>query len=256
MSDSTMPQPPATVSPPPTMTQITANTVLPAHRTPVSFMTDDGVRLVGELSVPLDQPPVATLVLLHPLPIAGGSMDSHLFRKIAWRLPALAGMAVLRFNTRGTKSESGASEGVFGAGGPERFDVEAAVAYAVAQFLPRIWLVGWSFGTDLALLYGLLPQVQGAVLLSPPLLRADDAALKRWNRDGRPLEVLVPEFDDYLRPVAAVRRFGPVRQCVVQKVPGAGHLLTGEASVTDVLNEIVKTVSPGHPDLPSSYGVG
>ena len=34
--------------------------------------------------------PVATLVCLHPLPTAGGFMDSHILRKAAARLPALA----------------------------------------------------------------------------------------------------------------------------------------------------------------------
>jgi pimeloyl-ACP methyl ester carboxylesterase len=33
----------------------------------------------------------------------------------------------------------------------------------------EIWLLGWSFGTDLALKYGCDPSVVGAVLISPPL---------------------------------------------------------------------------------------
>ena len=55
-------------------------------------------------------------------------MDSHVYRKAANRLPALADLAVLRFNTRGTESEQGKSEGEFGGGETERLDVEAAVA--------------------------------------------------------------------------------------------------------------------------------
>ena len=31
---------------------------------------------------------MVTLVMLHPLPTHGGMMDSHIFRKAAWRLPA------------------------------------------------------------------------------------------------------------------------------------------------------------------------
>ena len=54
-------------------------------------------------------------------------MDSHVFRKAAYRLPALADLAVLRFNTRGTASEQGQSEGEFGDGDAERHDVAAAV---------------------------------------------------------------------------------------------------------------------------------
>src|SRR5512144_3229555 len=95
------------------MPAIRANSVLPARRTEVTLQTADGLSLVGELAVPEDREPVATLVCLHPLPTHGGMMDSHVFRKAAFRLPALAGIAVLRFNTRGTESEQGTSEGSF-----------------------------------------------------------------------------------------------------------------------------------------------
>ena len=61
--------------------------------------------------MPEDRDPVATLVCLHPLPTHGGMMDSHVFRKAAFRLPALAGIAVLRFNTRGTCEPAGHQRG-------------------------------------------------------------------------------------------------------------------------------------------------
>ena len=57
-------------------------------------------------------------------------MDSHIYRKAAFRLPALAGVAVLRFNTRGTASVQGTSEGAFDNGVGERYDVPAAIEYA------------------------------------------------------------------------------------------------------------------------------
>ena len=64
---------------------IRANSVLPARRTPITLHTGDGLELVGELAVPEDREPVATLVCLHPLPTHGGMMDSHIFRKAAFR---------------------------------------------------------------------------------------------------------------------------------------------------------------------------
>ena len=85
---------------------------------------------------------MATLVCLHPLPTHGGMMDSHVFRKAAFRLPALAGLAVLRFNTRGTSSMQGTSEGTFDSGEAERYDVAAAIEYAEFHDLPNIWVVG------------------------------------------------------------------------------------------------------------------
>src|SRR5690625_3186338 len=78
--------------------------ILPARREEISFTTEDGLTLVGELALPADAEPEATLVMFHPLPTHGGFMDSHIYKKAAYRLPALADIAVLRFNTRGTSS--------------------------------------------------------------------------------------------------------------------------------------------------------
>jgi alpha/beta superfamily hydrolase len=104
---------------------------LPARRTDIELHTADGLTLVGELALPEGQDPDATLVCLHPLPTHGGMMDSHVLRKASFRLPALADIAVLRFNTRGTASEQGTSEGGFGDGEAERYDVAAAISFAV-----------------------------------------------------------------------------------------------------------------------------
>jgi alpha/beta superfamily hydrolase len=226
------------------VTDIRAATVLPARRAPITLTTQDGLRLIGELALPADRDPVATLVCLHPLPTHGGMMDSHVYRKAASRLPALADLAVLRFNTRGTESEQGKSDGEFGAGETERYDVEAAVRYAVAMGLPGIWLLGWSFGTELTLRWGLLPGVAGGILLSPPLRRAAGQDLDRWAESGKPLTVLVPEFDDYLRPDEARQRFARVPQAEVIGVDGAKHLWVGENYVRVVLAEIVRAVNP------------
>ena len=238
------------------MIQIRAATVLPARRTPITLTTADGLTLVGELALPADRDPVATLVCLHPLPTHGGMMDSHVIRKASYRLPALADLAVLRFNTRGTESERGKSDGEFGSGETEKHDVEAAVAYAAAQGLPRLWLLGWSFGTELALKWGALPHVEGAILLSPPLRRATDEDLNAWAASGKPLTALVPEFDDYLRPDEARVRFARVPKADVIGVDGAKHLWVGENYVRIVLNEIVRVVTPAALDggtLPAEW---
>jgi alpha/beta superfamily hydrolase len=187
--------------------EIRSSVELPSNRIPLTLRTADGLELVAELALPVDKTPVATLIMLHPLPTAGGFMDSHIYRKAANRLPALADLAILRFNTRGTTSAHGTSEGTFDGGNAERHDVEAAVAYAVEQGLPNIWLVGWSFGTELALKYGPDLKVLGAVLLSPPLHRTSVEELERWNGVDKKLVALIPELDDYLKPDEAAIRF-------------------------------------------------
>lgn len=235
------------------MADIRASTILPARREPVTLQTADGLKLVGELARPASRDPVATLICLHPLPTHGGMMDSHVLRKASYRLPALAGLAVFRFNTRGTASEQGRSEGEFGGGETERYDVAAAIAWCVAAGLPRLWLVGWSFGTELALKWGNDAAVEGAALLSPALHRATDTDLDAWAAAGKPLLVMVPELDDYLRPDEARARFARVPQAELVAVDRAKHLWVGETYVRIVLNEITRRVNPAAWPLPTEW---
>src|SRR5262249_5662620 len=79
-------------------------------------------------------------------------------------------------------------------------DVAAAIHFCVQAGLPRLWLVGWSFGTELALMWGNVPQIEGAFLLSPAVRPATDSDLGRWAAAGRGLTALVPEPGDELRP--------------------------------------------------------
>jgi alpha/beta superfamily hydrolase len=233
--------------------EIRPSTVLPARREDIELHTADGLTLVGELALPLDRPPVATLITLHPLPTGGGFMDSHLLRKASWRLPALADIAVLRFNTRGTTSPRGTSEGTFDEGRDERYDVAAAIELAEFRDLPHRWLLGWSFGTDLALMHGLDPAVEGAILLSPPLRYSTQADLARWDASGKPVVALVPEYDDYLRPAEARERFAPVRQAEVVTVEDGRHLWVGETFVRRAMNEIVARLAPDRLPLPTTW---
>ncbi|RWZ51947.1 alpha/beta fold hydrolase [Labedella phragmitis] len=229
---------------------------LPARREDVELETADGLTLVGELASPLETPAVATLVTLHPLPTAGGFMDSHILRKAAARLPALAGLNVLRFNTRGTTSDRGTSDGAFGEGITEEADVAAAMRFVTERGLARPWLLGWSFGTELALKYGRAHPVDGAILLSPPLHRTSDEEVAAWEGDRRRLVVLVPEFDDYLRPSEATKRFASVPSATLIPVEEGKHLWVGEKLTRRVLSEIVAVVNPAALPLPTSWSDG
>ncbi len=233
--------------------EIRSSIELPSKRIPLELKTSDHLTLIGELALPVDKAPVATLVMLHPLPTAGGFMDSHIYRKAANRLPALADLAILRFNTRGTTSPHGTSEGAFDGGVLERLDVEAAVAYAHSEKLPNIWLVGWSFGTELALKYGPDLDVLGAILLSPPLHRTSVDELERWNLTDKSLIALIPELDDYLKPDEAATRFLVIKSIELINVLDAKHLWVGESATKRVLDEIVKVTSPDSYPLPDFY---
>ena len=226
---------------------------LPSRREPLTLVTEDGLKLVAELALPLDREPVATLIMLHPLPTHGGFMDSHIYRKAANRLPAMADLAVLRFNTRGTQSPHGQSEGEFGHGVTEEADVRAAVKFAVERGLPNLWIVGWSFGTELALKYAIDEPVLGAILLSPPLHRTSDQELERWAHSDKKLVALIPELDDYLTPTQAEQRFAVIPNIELIGVDGAKHLWVGEAATKRVLDEIVRIVNPAKFPLPDTF---
>lgn len=217
---------------------------LPARREDIELETADGLTLVGELALPESGTPVATLVTLHPLPTAGGFMDSHILRKASGRLPALADLAVLRFNTRGTTSPRGTSDGAFDGGASEQFDVAAAMDFVRERRLPAPWLLGWSFGTELALKYGREHDIAGVILLSPPLHRATEQDVAAWGATNVPVVVLVPEFDDYLRPPEARERFASIPHATLVAVEGGKHLWVGETQTRRVLTEIVAAVNP------------
>ena len=232
---------------------ITSSTELPSKREAIELLTSDNLRLIGELATPVANKPTAVLLTLHPLPTHGGFMDSHILRKAANRLPALANLAVLRFNTRGTTSPHGTSEGSFGDGILERLDVEAALRFLQDRNLGPVWLVGWSFGTELAIKYGFDKDIAGAILLSPPLHRADESDLIRWVGSGKELIALVPEHDEYLAPEQAIERFSVVPEAQIIGVDGAKHLWVGESATRRVLNEIVKAVAPDRYPLAEQY---
>jgi alpha/beta superfamily hydrolase len=233
--------------------EIRGPVLLPAQREDIELRTLDDLTLVGELALPEHTAPVATLVTLHPLPTAGGFMDSHVLRKAAGRLPALADVAVLRFNARGTASPRGTSEGAFDGGRAEAFDVAAAMDFVRERGLPRPWLVGWSFGTELALKYGRDHDIEGVILLSPPLHRATADEVAAWAGDSRRMVVVVPEFDDYLRPDEARARFAEVPDATLIAVEGGKHLWVGETQTRRVLTEIVAAVNPDALPLPVEW---
>lgn len=225
-------------------------------REDIELHTADGLTLVGEVATPRSGPIRGTLLCLHPLPTHGGFMDSHVMKKAALRLPALAGIAVVRFNLRGTSSPRGMSEGQFDGGVAERFDVQAVKEFAQQRQLPNPWLLGWSFGTELVLKYGLDTtgvDPVGGILLSPPLHRAAESDIHRWGRSGKPLVVLVPEYDDYLRPAEARDKFAAAPQAQVIDVDGAKHLWVGEKYAKRALDEISSAVLGEPIDLPSLW---
>ena len=223
---------------------IRPSTILAGLRTPFTVTTEDGQTLIGEVSAPLSNP-TSAILCCHPNPTGGGMMDSHIYKKAANRLPEMAGITVVRFNTRGTSSEAGTSTGTYDNGRAEKYDVEAMIRYCFDTLqLTELWVVGWSFGTSIAISHARDPRVKGLILLSPTLLDIVDGDLEFWAKDGRPMTALIPEFDDYLRPEEARIRFAKIEHMKLIAVDGGKHLWVGEPAVHRVLTEITRVIAP------------
>lgn len=179
-------------------------------------------------------------------------MDSHVYKKAANRLPELADLTIVRFNTRGTSSDQGRSTGKYDQAILERHDVEAMLKFCLDELkLENLWVVGWSFGTELTLKYARDSRIKGIILLSPPLMYTKDEELEFWAKDGRPVVALVPEHDEYLSPKAARERFSVIPQIEIIEGVNMKHLWLGEPSVQFVHDQIVKKVAPTKYPLPT-----
>ena len=226
------------------------SSVLPSRRSAYTVKTVDGIDLVVEVAAPVN-PSRGALLMCHPNPTGGGMMDSHVYKKAANRLPALADLTIVRFNTRGTSSEQGTSTGKYDQTKSEKFDVEAMLKFCLDDLkLENLWVVGWSFGTELTLKYAKDPRVKGIILLSPPLMYTTEDELKYWASDGRPVIALVPEHDEYLSPSAAREKFAVIPQIEIIEGVNMKHLWLGEPSVQFVHDQIVKKVAPEKYPLP------
>ena len=211
---------------------------------PVTFTTDDGVRIEGELRLP-EGDPVGTAVLCHPHPRMGGSKDHPLLWAIRNDLAATRGLAVVSFNFRGTMGSSGS----YGGGRDELRDARAAVGFVRAQApddLPTL-IVGWSFGASVALREALDDRRVTALALIGMPLRPKDVSLPPLPEPAdlrtfrRPALLLAGEHDAF-SPADELQAFSqgfPDVEVVV--VPGTDHYFwRREPAAADVIGRFAE----------------
>jgi uncharacterized protein len=193
------------------------------HVEPLTFQTEDGLKLEGELRRP-DGLPRASAVICHPHPEHGGSKDHPLLWAIRIDL-AGRGIAVLTFNFRGLMG----SEGEFGGGVEEVKDVRAAVGSAREVTEAPTFVVGWSFGANTALREAMSDdRIASLALIGLPLAESslDVPPLpgpEELRAFDRPVLLLAGSADPYC-PVDELRAFGrqlPRRQVTI--LQGTDH---------------------------------
>jgi uncharacterized protein len=194
---------------------------------PLTFTTQDGVRLEGELRRP-DAPPVATVVVCHPHPLHGGSKDHPILWAIRNELAGVRGMAVLGFNFRGVMGSAGS----YGGGRDELLDVRAAVDRVRREAPDRPTVMcGWSFGANVAVREALDDERVAALALIgvpltpndltlPPLPQASELAAFR-----RPAMVVCGDRDEYCPVEDAEAWTASFPDGRLEVLEGTGHYL-------------------------------
>lgn len=133
---------------------------------------DGSIRLEGRLQLPEVEGTAPGVIVCHPHPAGGGSMDVPLISLIADGLASM-GMVCLRFNFGGV----GCSEGDFTDGRDEPGDVRAAFDFLSGLHEigdEHVSIAGWSFGAWMgltALADGL--RAASIVAIAPPLIAYD-----------------------------------------------------------------------------------
>jgi uncharacterized protein len=191
---------------------------------PVTFTTDDGVRLEGELRMP-DEPQRGSAVICHAHPRHGGSKDHPVLWAVRNELAGKRSLAALVFNFRGTMG----SEGTYGGGREEVRDVRAAIGFVREKVEGPTLVFGWSFGASVALRQAFDDERVGALALVGLPLRPGDLQLPplptpaELRRLKRPLLFLAGEHDEYCPP-DELRAYGDgVAEVVI--VDGVDHYL-------------------------------
>jgi alpha/beta superfamily hydrolase len=190
----------------------------------VTFLSDDGVRLEGELRLP-EEPSRGSAVICHAHPRHGGSKDHPVLWSVRNELAGKRGLATLVFNFRGTMG----SGGTYGGGLDELRDVRAAVGTVRERTEGPTLVFGWSFGASVALREAFEDRRVNALALFGIPLRPNDLHLpplperEELRLLKRPLLLIAGANDEYC-PADELRAYGEgVAEVVI--IDGTDHYL-------------------------------
>lgn len=177
-------------------------------------------RLVGRIAVPDDAP--GAVLLCHPHPLHGGSMDNKIMVLAARYLYSL-GWGWLRFNFRGV----GGSSGTYDEGRGEVDDVRAALAY-LRQAAPdkKLVLLGYSFGsyTGARALWD-EPDVSAYIAVGPPVSGLFDMTVA--EKLTLPKLIICGSNDEFAHVDELIPWVDRLSDAELVLLPGADHYFMG-----------------------------
>jgi alpha/beta superfamily hydrolase len=207
---------------------VTDDPLSPPSAARVQLWTADDGAVEADLA-PADRP-WAGAVVCHPHPAYGGDRYNHVVDRIFHTLAA-AGVTVARFDFRLGDGDGDSYES-------ERLDVLAALdlvagSAGVGPDVP-LWLVGYSFGADIALSVG-DERVAGWAAVAPPLRFGSRP--RPAEGDDRPVLVVAAEHDQFNPPDRLRDATATWPNATVTVAPMADHFLAGAAGT--VADEIL-----------------
>jgi len=174
------------------------------------------------LETPREQEPNACVVVCHPHPVHGGTMQN----KVAYTLARSfvgEGFAAIRFNFRGV----GASDGEFDNGDGELEDVLSVVEWARNEY-PQLdlWLAGFSFGAAMAINAAARTEPAGIVSVAPAVSRFTASLPEQPSGNWLIVQGDKDELVDIDETIAWVNELDPGPQLAV--FPDTDHFFHGK----------------------------
>jgi len=192
-------------------------------QTKASFSSGE-LLLEGILAMPQGKGPFPAVILCHPHPLYGGTMDNNVIHSLSETLTR-ASFASFRFNFRGV----GGSQGKSGHGLGEQEDVQAAISFVSAAAkvdAQRIGLAGYSAGAAFALPVAVNDaRIKALAAISPPLSMFDFDLLRDCPK---PKLLISGNRDDFTPPhqfLEFCQSFSKPEEC--QMIEGADHFWRG-----------------------------
>lgn len=230
----------------------------------VSFPSrgENGVALSGRLHVPDGAEGCPGVVLVHPDPRFGGSMDVAVIVGLQEAFEA-SGFATLRFNLRGV----GASTGKFDNGEGEMRDCLGALDFlrrTQGVDPNRIALVGYSFGSWVGLRACVLDKkVRGCACLAFPVPESENPERHPYFREIRFPALFVTGTVDPISDLGSIRRIIALHEagerCTVTELAGADHFFWRQEQLGEAvraIHDFVKRVCCAPPTPVEGEGEG
>ena len=180
------------------------------------------ITLEGVFALPAGGGPFGLVVVCHPHPLYGGSMDNEVVHALCQKAGE-KGLAWLTFNFRGV----GKSGGHFGGGIGEKEDAQAAISFAEqeAKIDPgKIGICGYSFGSMVAFSVAVEdPRITAVAGISPFVQPGD--LLHHYTKPKLFISGTNDEFIDPKNLAQLVLRLPEPKELAIY--PGADHFWSG-----------------------------